>query len=76
MRLPAILSFLAAALVQPAWVQPALAASSPELIGLEHQLSSIVGSRAGEYGIAAYDLRDGTSVSINGNTPFPMASTM
>ncbi|MDP9085198.1 MAG: class A beta-lactamase-related serine hydrolase [Pseudomonadota bacterium] len=56
--------------------QPALAASSPELIGLERQLNSLVAGRAGEYGIAALDLRDGTNVSVNGDTAFPMASTV
>ncbi|MEO7786899.1 MAG: serine hydrolase [Sphingomicrobium sp.] len=64
------------ALLLAGLAQPALAASSPELIGLEHQLSSLVSSRSGEYGIAALDLRDGTSVSVNGDTPFPMASIM
>lgn len=71
MRSTAILAFLLAGLAQPA-----LAASSPELIGLERQLSSLVSSRPGEYGIAALDLRDGTSVSVNGETAFPMASTV
>ncbi len=71
MRTKAIIGFLLASLAQPA-----MAAASPELIGLERQLNSLVGSRAGEYGIAALDLRDGTSVSINGETPFPMASTV
>ena len=71
MRTRAIIGFLLVSLAQPA-----LAATSPELIGLERQLSSLVGSRPGEYGIAAIDLRDGTSVSINGETPFPMASTV
>lgn len=71
MRTKAIIGFLLASLAQPA-----LAAASPELIGLERQLNSLVGSRAGEYGIAALDLRDGTSVSVNGETPFPMASTV
>lgn len=55
---------------------PAVAASSPELLGLEHHLASLVEGRQGEYGIAAIDLRDGSAVSINGDTPFPMASTV
>ncbi|MEO6246961.1 MAG: serine hydrolase [Sphingomicrobium sp.] len=71
MRPIAIFAFLFAGLAQPA-----LAASSPELIGLERQLASMVANRPGEYGIAALDLRDGTTVSVNGNTPFPMASTV
>ncbi|KQN33706.1 serine hydrolase [Sphingomonas sp. Leaf38] len=52
------------------------AATSPELIGLERALSKLVGERPGDYGIAALDLRDGSAVSINGDTPFPMASTV
>ncbi|KQN27555.1 serine hydrolase [Sphingomonas sp. Leaf34] len=52
------------------------AATSPELIGLERALSKLVAERPGDYGIAALDLRDGSAVSINGDTPFPMASTV
>lgn len=65
-------SGLAASLLVPA---PAVA-SSPELIGLERQLSMLVAAKPGEYGIAALDLRDGSIVAINGDTPFPMASTV
>ena len=71
MRPTAILGFLLAGMAQPA-----LAASSPELIGLERQLSGLIAGRPGEYGIAALDLKDGTSVSVNGDTAFPMASTV
>jgi beta-lactamase class A len=39
-------------------------------------LTQLVAQRSGDYGIAALDLRDGSTVSINGNTPFPMASTV
>jgi len=53
-----------------------MAASSPELIGLERQLSMLVAGRTGEYGIAALDLRDGSAVAVNGDIPFPMASTV
>ena len=56
--------------------QPSLAASSPELGSLEAQLSSLVAGRSGEFGIAALDLGSGRMVSINGDTPFPMASTV
>jgi beta-lactamase class A len=51
-------------------------ASSPELIGLEQALSTLIAAHPGEYGIAAIDLRDGSAVAINGDTPFPMASTV
>src|SRR6185436_11628632 len=55
---------------------PALAASSPSLIGLEQQLASLVSNKSADVGIAALDLNTGETVSIKGNTPFPMASTV
>ncbi|TPG14577.1 serine hydrolase [Sphingomonas oligophenolica] len=67
-----LLSSIAGSFLVPA---PAVA-SSAELIGLERELNMLVASRAGEYGIAALDLRDGSTVAINGDTPFPMASTV
>jgi len=56
--------------------QPALAASSPNLLALEQQLSSMVSGKSADVGIAALDLNTGETVSIKGNTPFPMASTV
>src|SRR4051794_35364877 len=56
--------------------QPALAATSPDLAGLEQQLSSIVADKSADVGIAALDLNTGESLSIKGDTPFPMASTV
>src|SRR5205085_9638739 len=56
--------------------QPAAAASSPELNNLEQQLSSFVAGKSADVGIAALDLNTGESISIKGNTPFPMASTV
>jgi beta-lactamase class A len=56
--------------------QPALAASSPSLVGLEQQLASLVSNKSADVGIAALDLNTGETVSIKGNTPFPMASTV
>ena len=78
MRVPLLsrllLSGIAASFLVPA---PASAAtSSPELLDLERRLTMLVAERSGEYGIAALDLRDGTMVAINGNIPFPMASTV
>ncbi|MEG3126211.1 serine hydrolase [Sphingomonas sp. GB1N7] len=67
-----ILSSIVASLLLPT---PA-AASSAELIGLERDLSMLVAGRSGEYGIAALDLRDGSTVAVNGDIPFPMASTI
>ena len=56
--------------------QPAAAASSPSLSSLEQELSSLVAGKSADVGIAALDLNTGETVSIKGNTPFPMASTV
>jgi beta-lactamase class A len=56
--------------------QPVAAASSPALTSLEDQLSSMVANKSADVGIAALDLNTGETVSIKGNTPFPMASTV
>ncbi|MGE5563187.1 MAG: serine hydrolase [Bacillota bacterium] len=55
---------------------PATAASSPDLQSVEQQLSSLVAGSSADVGIAALDLNTGESVSIKGDTPFPMASTV
>jgi len=71
MRLVAIfLSLLAFVAV------PATAASSPDLVSVEQQLASLVSGSSTDVGIAALDLNTGESVSIKGDTPFPMASTV
>jgi beta-lactamase class A len=56
--------------------QPAVAASSPSLQGLEQQLSSLVANKSADVGIAALDLTNGQTISIRGDVPFPMASTV
>jgi beta-lactamase class A len=56
--------------------QPAAAASTASLNDLEQQLSSLVANKSADVGIAALDLNTGETVSIKGNTPFPMASTV
>src|SRR4029079_11555731 len=56
--------------------QPAVAASSPSMSGLEQQLSYLAAGKSSDIGIAALDLNTGETVSIKGNTPFPMASTV
>jgi len=71
MRVPTILVALFAFLAQPA-----VAASSPNLVSLEQQLNSMVAGSSADVGIAALDLNTGETVSIKGNTPFPMASTV
>jgi beta-lactamase class A len=71
MRIVAILLSLLAFVAQPA-----AAASSASLTDLEQQLSSLVAGKSSDVGIAALDLNTGETVSIKGNTPFPMASTV
>src|SRR5260221_2820611 len=56
--------------------QPAVAASSPDLLSLEQQLNSMVAGKSADVGVAALDLNSGETVSIKGNIPFPMASTV
>lgn len=68
------LSSIAASFLVPA--SASATASAFEPTGLERVLSMLVAERSGDYGIAALDLRDGSTVSIRGDTPFPMASTV
>ncbi|HSQ98829.1 MAG TPA: serine hydrolase [Sphingomicrobium sp.] len=55
---------------------PATAASSPDLVSVEQRISSLVSGSSADVGIAALDLNTGESLSIKGDTPFPMASTV
>ena len=55
---------------------PATAASSPDLVTVEQQLSSMLADSSADVGIAALDLNTGETISIKGDTPFPMASTV
>src|SRR5688500_3005444 len=69
--------FLAVLLGLLAFVaQPVSAASSPSLLSLEQQVHALVSNKSADVGIAALDLATGESISIKGNVPFPMASTM
>jgi beta-lactamase class A len=74
MRKLAILLSLLAFTAQPAAATGA--ASSPDLKQLEQQLGLLVAAKSADVGIAALDLNTGESISIKGNTPFPMASTV
>jgi beta-lactamase class A len=56
--------------------QPALAASSPGLLGLERQISSLISSQSADVGIYALDLNNGENISYRGDVAFPMASTV
>ncbi|HEU4704682.1 MAG TPA: serine hydrolase [Sphingomicrobium sp.] len=71
MRRVAVLCWILALVAQPAW-----AASSPGLRPLEQQLAALVAAAPGDVGVAALDLKSGERVSINGDEPFPMASTV
>ena len=57
-------------------VQPAAAASSPGLQSLEQELAGLLADKSANVGVAALDLTTGQMVSIRGDTPFPMASTV
>jgi len=72
-RISAVLLAFLAVLAQPAI---AAGASSSSLSDLEQQLSSLVAGKSADVGIAALDLNTGETVSIKGDTPFPMASTV
>jgi beta-lactamase class A len=56
--------------------QPAVAASSPGMATLEQQLSYLVAGKSADVGVAALDLTTGESLSVKGNVPYPMASTV
>jgi beta-lactamase class A len=55
---------------------PAAAQVSPKLQQLEQRLAATAVENPGDFGLAAMDLTTGEVVGFNGNTPFPMASTM
>ncbi|HEX9955108.1 MAG TPA: serine hydrolase [Allosphingosinicella sp.] len=56
---------------------PATAAEvTPQLQQVEQRLAAMARENPGEFGIAAMDLSTGRTISFNGATPFPMASTM
>lgn len=71
-----LIAFFCGMLALVAASAPSRAASSPGLVSVEQQLASLVAGKSGDYGIAALDLSSGKSVSINGDEPFPMASTV
>ncbi|MGO1303685.1 MAG: serine hydrolase, partial [Sphingomonas parapaucimobilis] len=51
-------------------------ARSLELVELQRDMNALLSGRSGEYGIAAIDLDDGSTALVNGQIPFPMASTV
>jgi beta-lactamase class A len=70
------LAFLLSVLALVAQPTIASAASSPALSGLEMQLQDLMANKSSDVGIAALDLTTGETLSVKGNTPFPMASTV
>ena len=70
MRLILIL-FIMLGLAPPAWAEAPV-----HLRSLERQLRMIEAANPGNVGIAALDLSSGDMVSIGGDDPFPMASTV
>jgi beta-lactamase class A len=72
MRFLAILGWFLALVA----VQPAAAASSPGLQPLELELAGLLADKTANVGVAALDLSTGQMVSIRGDVPFPMASTV
>ena len=63
-------------LLVAAWTAPASAEAPPRLHYLEQQLASMGAANPGNLGFAAIDLDSGELVAIEGDNPFPMASTM
>ena len=55
---------------------PAAAEAPSHLRSLEYQLDRIAAANPGNVGIAALDLSTGDMVSVHGDEPFPMASTV
>ena len=55
---------------------PAAAEAPSHLKSLEQQLRTIEAANPGNVGIAALDLSSGDMVSVHGDEPFPMASTV
>jgi len=70
MRFIAVLLWLLTFAAQPA------AAQSPLAAHLQNQLATLVTSKSPDVGIAAIDLTTGETVSVRGNSRYPMASTM
>ena len=71
MRLLASILLFSAVLASPAGAE-----APPRLQSLEQQLASISADNPGNLGFAALDLQSGEFVGINGDSAFPMASTI
>jgi len=71
MKFAAPFLFISALFSTPAWAE-----APPRLHYLEQQLASIGAANPGNLGFAALYLETGEFVGINGDNPFPMASTI
>jgi beta-lactamase class A len=62
---------------QPASVRPFIASPRPSSYAtpLDAQVFALADSSSGRIGVAAIDLSTGRSITVLGDTPFPMAST-
>lgn len=58
------------------FAQPALAEAPPRLQPLQSHLTQLIAGTTGDVGVAALDLKTGEIVSVHGDNPFPMASTV
>ncbi len=76
MRAPRLSCLFLSSIAASLLVATPATADSIAPTGLERVLSLLVAERSGDYGIAALDLRDGSTASVRGDTPFPMASTV
>jgi beta-lactamase class A len=59
----------------PAQARPSSSLQSARDAAIEQQVSAIVAQGRGRIGVAAVDLDGGGQIMINGDMPFPMAST-
>ena len=59
----------------PAQARPGTSLQSARDAAIEQQVSAIVAQGRGRIGVAAVDLDGGGQIMINGDMPFPMAST-
>ena len=71
MKIAAAFLLFSAVFAAPAWAE-----APPRLHFLEQQLASISADNPGNLGFAALDLESGELVAIEGDNPFPMASTV
>ena len=59
----------------PAQARPGVSLQTQRDLAIERQVAAIVAQGRGRIGVAAVDLDGGGQVMINGDMPFPMAST-